>query len=169
MLLLLHLLQFPKSLLKPLLIAIPLEIIWGHGIGRHTWAMVFRPGLLTDLAYMLINGFIHFLIIPIFLVHKESVYASSYIHSIHNTLDPIGPLPRALLALFIFDFLKYIYHRFLLHGPWFNSVHAVHHSAQSVDFGFAFHSTCGKAGISEFVVFGDVDEQTEARARAVAA
>ena len=119
---------FVLDLLVSALVFIPLERIWSQRRQR-----IFRREWSTDLSYFAMT---HLLVQLVILV--TTVFATQYLSAfvISPTRNALWALPTWLqfvLALFVADFFQYWSHRAYHLVPWLWRFHAVHHSAESMD------------------------------------
>jgi hypothetical protein len=111
------------------LVLVPLERLWP--VRRQP---VLRPGILVDLGYYFLNSLLPALLLSLpvaalaWAVHRVVPYR---VHAI------AGELPfwaRAVAGLVVGDLAYYWAHRMMHTVPWLWRFHAVHHSAEAVDF-----------------------------------
>ena len=107
------------------------------GIAERRWPVrphkLLRPGWVTDLCYFGLSGFLPKLLLAVPL----SLLAALLHHTVPSTYyAALAELPmavRLLLALVVSDIGAYWGHRLAHQLPWLWRLHAVHHSAEEMD------------------------------------
>ncbi len=125
---------------KLLLVAAAVFIPFERLAGLHQAQRVFRQGWVTDLLTGLINGLLLFSVLLLALGGIDAMAAAGA-PQLRHWIET-WPLPaQCLLALIVGDLGVYGIHRLEHTVPWLWRFHAVHHSAEEMDWlvGFRFH------------------------------
>ena len=119
---------FVLDLLVSALIFIPLERIWSRRRQR-----VFRREWSTDLSYFAMTHLLVQLVILVTTVFATQ-HLTGFVIPATSALLSAPPLwLQFVLALFVADFFQYWSHRAYHLVPWLWRFHAVHHSAETMD------------------------------------
>ena len=125
---------------KLLLVAAAVFIPFERLAGLHQAQRVFRQGWVTDLLTGLINGLLLFSVLLLALGGIDAMAAAGA-PQLRHWIET-RPLPaQCILALVVGDLGVYAIHRLEHTVPWLWRCHAVHHSAEEMDWlvGFRFH------------------------------
>lgn len=125
---------------KLLLVAAAVFIPFERLAGLHQAQRVFRQGWVTDLLTGLINGLLLFSVLLLALGGIDAMAAAGA-PQLRHWIET-RPLPaQCILALVVGDLGVYGIHRLEHTVPWLWRFHAVHHSAEAMDWlvGFRFH------------------------------
>jgi sterol desaturase/sphingolipid hydroxylase (fatty acid hydroxylase superfamily) len=125
---------------KALLIAAAVFVPFERLAGLHQAQRTFRPGWATDLFTGIVNGLMLYAALLLALGGLDAV-AAACVPQLRSWVETRPLWAQGLLALAIGDLGVYAIHR-LQHGvPWLWRFHAVHHSAEEMDWliGFRFH------------------------------
>ncbi|WP_338831758.1 sterol desaturase family protein [Bradyrhizobium sp. 27S5] len=120
--------------LLTLLIFVPIERLFAARRQK-----IFRRGLLTDMAFQFLNGWLIIVgviaIVTMAIVVNQSVLPSV----VKQTIDGLPYLVQVVLVILIGDFGVYWTHRILHAVPAMWHIHAVHHAVEELDWLAAVH------------------------------
>ncbi len=117
-----------KALLLAALVFIPFERL----AGEHTTQRIFRRGWAIDAATAILNGLLIYIVLILILGRVDSMAASVGPHL--RAWVSTRPLwAQVILALAVGDLGIYTIHRLAHTVPWLWRLHAVHHSAEEMD------------------------------------
>ena len=125
---------------KALLVAAAVFVPFERLAGLHPAQRTFRPGWATDLFTGIVNGLLLYAALLLALGGLDAV-AAACVPQLRSWVETRPLWAQGLLALVVGDLGVYAIHR-LQHGvPWLWRFHAVHHSAEEMDWliGFRFH------------------------------
>lgn len=126
--------------LKALLVAAAVFVPFERLAGRHTGQRTFRRGWAMDVLTGMMNGLLLYTVLLAALGGLDAASAASVPQLRHWV--GTRPLPaQGALALIVGDLGVYAIHRLQHTVPWLWRFHAVHHSAEEMDWlvGFRFH------------------------------
>jgi sterol desaturase/sphingolipid hydroxylase (fatty acid hydroxylase superfamily) len=125
---------------KALLVAAAVFIPFERLAGLRPMQRTFRPGWATDVLTGLINGLLLYAAVLIVLGGLDAV-AAACAPQLRNWIETRPLLAQCVLALALGDLGVYGIHRLEHTVPWLWRFHAVHHSAEEMDWlvGFRFH------------------------------
>jgi sterol desaturase/sphingolipid hydroxylase (fatty acid hydroxylase superfamily) len=117
---------------KALLVAAAIFIPFERLAGLHPAQRAFRRGWATDMLTWLLNGVLLYAALLIVLGRLDAV-ASLCIGPLRNWIETRPLLAQSILALALGDLGVYGIHRLQHSVPWLWRFHAVHHSAEEMD------------------------------------
>jgi sterol desaturase/sphingolipid hydroxylase (fatty acid hydroxylase superfamily) len=125
---------------KALLVAAAVFIPFERLAGLHPTQRTFRRGWATDVLTGLINGLLLYAAVLMVLGGLDAV-AAACAPQLRNWIETRPLLAQCVLALVVGDLGVYGIHRLEHTVPWLWRFHAVHHSAEEMDWlvGFRFH------------------------------
>jgi sterol desaturase/sphingolipid hydroxylase (fatty acid hydroxylase superfamily) len=126
---------------RSLLIAAAVFIPFEHFARLHPAQRTFRKGWGTDVLTGLMNGLLLYGVMIIVFAHVDAIAAIS-IPDLRAWMDTRSIWTQAVLAVVLGDLGVYGVHRLQHRVPWLWRFHAVHHSAEEMDWlvGFRFHA-----------------------------
>ena len=123
-----------SKFLLTLLIFVPIERLFAARPQK-----IFRRGLLTDLAFQFVNGWLVLVgvivIVAMAIVVNQSVLPSA----VKQAIDGLPYLVQVVLVVLIGDLGVYWTHRILHVVPAMWHIHAVHHAVEELDWLAAVH------------------------------
>jgi sterol desaturase/sphingolipid hydroxylase (fatty acid hydroxylase superfamily) len=125
---------------KALLVAAAVFIPFEHLAALHPGQRLLRRGWTTDVIMGLMNGLFLYAAI-LFVLGGVDVIAAAAVPQLRNWVETRPLLVQCILALAIGDLGVYAIHRLEHAVPWLWRFHAVHHSAEELDWlvGLRFH------------------------------
>jgi sterol desaturase/sphingolipid hydroxylase (fatty acid hydroxylase superfamily) len=125
---------------KALVVAAAVFIPFERLAAEHPEQRTFRRGWATDIVTGLMNGVLLYAALLIALGAIDSAAAAAA-PQLRNWIEARPMWAQAVLALIVGDLGVYASHRLAHTVPWLWRFHAVHHSAEEMDWmvGFSFH------------------------------
>ncbi|MGY3697456.1 sterol desaturase/sphingolipid hydroxylase (fatty acid hydroxylase superfamily) [Bradyrhizobium sp. USDA 3240] len=123
-----------SKFLLTLLIFVPIERLFAARRQK-----IFRRGLLTDMAFQFVNGWLILLGVIVIVAIAILVNQSLLPTAVKQAIDGFPYLVQVLLVILIGDFGVYWTHRILHAVPAMWHIHAVHHAVEELDWLAAVH------------------------------
>jgi sterol desaturase/sphingolipid hydroxylase (fatty acid hydroxylase superfamily) len=125
-----------QALLVAAAVFIPFERLAGLHLGQRT----FRKGWATDVLSLFMNGLLLYAVLMIALARIDAIAAAG-VPALRLWVESRPLWAQAILAIAIGDLGVYGIHRLEHRVPWLWRFHAVHHSAEEMDWlvGLRFH------------------------------
>src|SRR5260370_10387460 len=124
-----------NQFLLTLLIFVPVERLFAARPQK-----IFRRGVLTDLAFLFLNGWLvmvgQIVIVTVAILVNQSILPSA----VKQAIDDLPYLVQAPLVIVIGDLGIYWTHRILHVVPAMWHIHAVHHAVEELDWLAAVHA-----------------------------
>jgi sterol desaturase/sphingolipid hydroxylase (fatty acid hydroxylase superfamily) len=108
---------------------VPLERLFA----RHTGQPIFRTEWREDLFYFLVSSLLVQILTFLTYIPAKSILAVTPLTDFRSWVGGLPFLVQFIAVMFLTDLVQYWVHRAFHRVPWLWKFHAVHHSAQSMD------------------------------------